>query len=280
MTARAATAQPTATRPVERTDLTVDSWPVWSALCFDQGGLARRQRTAIWRDLQRLGALNLRPGLWAVAHRPDGSDGAAVERVLARAGGEVRIVGPDEIEHDDRWDRSLGEVCRRLWDAFFNELDRCTDELVARGPNERSRCSWLDEVAEHFGGARRLDVIGRDSRRASLRLQQVMATPEAARSIAAAPPLPLEPTPNRTARIDRQIALRDGRVRANIIIHPTPTVAWGFAFEDFERRVYTPSPDRPAPQLGGLVVTGSPGDVEAASAALARRVQTFELTVL
>jgi len=280
MRAGTSVARPTASRPVERTDLTVDSWPVWSALCFDQGGLARRQRTAIRRDLHRIAALNLRPGLWAVAHRPDGPDTAGVEQLLARAGGDVRIVGPDETERDDRWDRSLGEVCRRLWDAFFNELDRCTEELTADGPNERSRCSWLDEVSEHFVGARRLDAIGHDTHRASLRLRQLMANPEAARSIAAAALLPLEPISNRTARIDRQIALRDGRVRANIVIDPTPTVPWGFAFEDFERRVYTPSSDRPAPLLSGLVMTGSRTEVEAACAALARRVQTFELGVL
>jgi hypothetical protein len=250
-----------------------DVLPCWTALSFHLRADAKSRRVALWRELTRVRALNLEPRTWAIPHDETGT--APISRVLglvAAAGGTA------EIAPARRSEIHLRIACRRLWDSFFNDLDELRDEIEAGSGSDGVLVETIDQLRGVFVGFRRRDLVGRDAVRAGHRLAEcevlLAARVSAFDALGDGAPVP-RLRPRLLDRVDA-VALEDGTVRYLAVLDPVPPVNWERAFGEFERRVYSPSPDRRPLEHGTFVFTVAPAERDGSLERIARRLGWFE----
>jgi hypothetical protein len=266
------------------TDTSVDPSPRWSALRFDLRGVAKREQIALWRELRRIRALKLCPGTWAVAHGANGRPPLTrAIALLEESIGPVEVVDPDVGSVGEALDHHLHVACQRLWDTFFNDLDRFADAVTAgedaadadSGPDLEGA---FDLLCASFVQLSAKDLIGREGRRARTRMQE--ATRSFAARLGDQPRAVTKPRrPTALADLVHAVQLRDGSVRHTVAIDPTPTFAWEQQFHAFEDLVYLPAPGRPALEFRSFSFTVAPAMAAATMDGIARRIATFELSL-
>jgi hypothetical protein len=248
----------------------------WSALRFDLRGVAKREQLALWRELRRLRALKLCPATWAIAHGIDGTP--PLDRaldLLAASLGSVEVVDPDLEWDEPSLHQSVRVACRRLWDTFFNELDHVMADLTRAGAeigdvHERA----CDELVASFVELRARDLLGDDALRARGRLYECLRSLSSSSNLEPNVTKPRRPTT--VLNPIRGVALRNGLIRFEAVLEPTPTLAWERRFHAFEELVYLPAPDRPPLELRTFVFTTPPDGAAPMVAGIARRIALFE----
>lgn len=257
----------------------------WSLLHYRLGEHLSPLRSAVWRDLRERRALNLGHGRWAVAHDQHGAHG--LDPVLTRigdAGGEHALREVGHQQNDDvELQVLLRQSCRRLWDAFFNGVDRLSTRLTFAEPDElEALTAMLDDLRGTYGDTVERDLLcGEAMARAGDALDR-LADQFAERAELVGPSsgsAVRSPDGRQAGRrsVDRVAthATGDGAARVLVRVRPVPSLAWEQAFTDFESYAYRPSADRP-PLRHGLFVWNGPSDgVEDAVGRLQDRIEVF-----
>ncbi len=265
---------------------------LWLALRYAVG--RRAARAAAWRRLQKVGAVNIEPGLWGVRAGPVEADQlASVVRLIEEAGGEATV---DEIGWRPAAEVALSSrlerACERLWDDLFNAAEwyaATYDPPLASRPssagdatdaNEATR--WEEQV-EHLGAL--FATFGRLAARDVVQSQAMeraewTVTHEARRLIAALgaePDVSVAPSARaRRVRIAARSARSDGRVACVALVRPTIDPLWQAAFDAFEARTFAPDPTRPELRAGTFRWVGDPAHEPEVLRGLERRVRLFE----
>jgi hypothetical protein len=253
--------------------------PVWSAFRYSLPGTAQAAlRSSVWRELQRLHALNVASTVWAVTHH----DGVAtrlddLRARVARAGGDASVTAVGHVHRRDvELQSRVNRACEHLWDDLLNATDWLESQLAASrlGPTERTAA--IDELRAGYGAVRPRDVVGSvASRHVADRLHGL-----AALARPGVTDVDERPAPGRhRVRVDGVWRRRDGQVTVVASLHPCPSLGWELAFHDFESWAYRPSARRAPVEHGTVVDSVAPGDFDAAVRAIAARVSSFEQTL-
>jgi len=252
-------------------------WAQWSALELDLHDVSKRDRVAVWRELRRIRALNLRPGLWAVGHGPDG--GLLLDRVrqiLGQSNAALTLIDPpaDRMVGEEL-DRALGNACRHLWDPFFNDLDRLLYDISTAPRPDQDHYETYERLRSMAAEARGRDLLGREAQRALRRLaecDQMLAGGDEGQTEVTGPQFEA-----RARRIggSHGVALRDGTVRYHFAVEPPPPAAWERSFRVFERRSYLAADDRAPLECQSFVAIAPARQLAELQAALDRRLDLY-----
>ena len=246
----------------------------WTALRYRLPRTTAGIRSAVWRELTDLGALNLQYGVWALPHGRDHDRLDALFARIREVGGEVSasVVGRRSLEDLELQGR-LTHSCERLWDAFFNDADLLVSRLAAGTTPPEDGLASLDGLRASFAAIIVRDLIGSEAAgRASARLDACAAAVLAGGD---APDV-------RDGRVRRRVEvvatwmLDDGDLRGAAQITPFPSVIWERAFEDFEARLYRPSARRVPVRHGTLTWTCTVDGLDASLASLDARLAHFD----
>ena len=151
-----------------------------------------RHRVALWRELHRLGAVNLVNATWALPYDDAGPpDAASLHAIVDAAGGTA---SSGEVSDQGAFDADLGRrlilACEQLWNGFFNRADELVwadEDRLAASPTARPTVSELrGQYADLLGqdlvmsgaaarAARRLDRL--TARRARPRAPATRSSP-------------------------------------------------------------------------------------------------------
>lgn len=117
-----------------------------------------RHRVAVWRELRRVGAVQLGQGSWALPDAPP-FDGF-VNKLVTFVGqheGEVLALAASAIDARTREQiRNLyGEARRAEWTEFVSECAKCVAELDKEIRNEKFTLAELDEEEQNVERLRR-----------------------------------------------------------------------------------------------------------------------------
>lgn len=117
-----------------------------------------RHRVAVWRELRRVGAVQLGQGSWAL---PDAApfDGF-VDKIVALVDeheGEVLALSSTAIDSrtHDRIRNQYDEARRAEWTEFVSECGKCLAELDKEIRNEKFTLAELDEEEQNVDRLRR-----------------------------------------------------------------------------------------------------------------------------
>lgn len=117
-----------------------------------------RHRVAVWRELRRVGAVQLGQGSWALPDSPpfDGFVGRLVG-LVAEHDGEVFVLASGAAdEATAQRIRSLYDEARRAeWVEFVSECGKCLAELEKEIRNEKFTLAELDEEEQNVDRLRR-----------------------------------------------------------------------------------------------------------------------------
>ncbi|HZX56094.1 MAG TPA: Chromate resistance protein ChrB [Ilumatobacteraceae bacterium] len=117
-----------------------------------------RHRVAVWRELRRVGAVQLGQGSWALPDAPP-FDGF-VDKMVALVGeheGEVFALAASPIDESTAARiRNLYDDARRAeWAEFVSECTKCLAELDKEIRNEKFTLAELDEEGQNVDLLRR-----------------------------------------------------------------------------------------------------------------------------
>lgn len=135
-----------------------DRGDVWTVLIVRVPSEPSRHRVAVWRELRRVGAVQLGQGSWALPEAPP-FDGF-IDKIVALVGqheGEVmalRSAAADEATAQRI--RGLYDSARRAeWVEFVSECGKCLAELEKEIRNEKFTLAELDEEEQNVDRLRR-----------------------------------------------------------------------------------------------------------------------------
>jgi hypothetical protein len=232
---------------------------------------------AIWRQLNKVRALNLHHSLWAIKH---GESGDTHVRDVLHA---VENIGGEAITFDvtpvsDRYIELEGELavaCEHLWDPFFNEVDRLSFRMDDQRDPSLSELG-VAELRGNYAETVRRDISRRDgARRASRRLAACETRYAELFGEDVAP----APTPGARARLMTDYTswlLDDGSVDYLYAIQPTASIGWERAFNAFEAAIYLPSPARVPLRHGLFAFRCAPAERAEHAGRCADRIHRFE----
>lgn len=117
-----------------------------------------RHRVAVWRELRRVGAVQLGQGSWALPDSPAFS--GAVSKVVELVGqhdGEVLVLNaaPADQPTSERLRTQYDEARRAEWAEFASECAKCVAELEREIRNEKFTLAELDEEEQNVDRLRR-----------------------------------------------------------------------------------------------------------------------------
>ncbi len=255
----------------------VSSRPIWLAFQYAIPSGASAERTAIWRDLQDLRALNLQPGVWAIGrHEHDRDRLADLIQRAHRSGGSAtaRTVGFDTRD-DVVLQSKLSRACEHLWDDFFNHSDWYAATSLDPTVTPAARIGELDALRREFASMRVRDlVVSEASQRASAQLDQY-----AARLMASTPPggSPEEDQRPTHPRVDITASwrLRAGSTTFVAETVPAAGLRWEQDLRAFEALVYRPDPGRVELHHGVFTWSGPPDSAAATVVAIDKRLACF-----
>ncbi|MEO8266822.1 MAG: Chromate resistance protein ChrB [Ilumatobacteraceae bacterium] len=130
----------------------------WTVFVLRLPSEPSRHRVAVWRELRRVGAVQLGQGSWALPDAPVFAD--AVTRVIdlvAQQEGEVSAFAASAIdEATSTRVRSLYDQARLAeWTEFESECGKCLEELAKEIRNEKFTLAELDEEEQNVERIRR-----------------------------------------------------------------------------------------------------------------------------
>jgi len=247
----------------------------WTAFRYRVRSESSRHRVAVSRSLKRLGAFHLDHALWAVPHRVGEPDptGPTVASIRG-AGGEAEayeVVAdhPDAADLDAR----LAAATDRLWDGFFNQVDRLT-YAIEQGAAPASVADPLDELRFVHRHLTARDMLRRDAHaRASHRLDVCI---DLCRDLVPPDDPLFRPRAGRVALGPSQNwVTADDLAEYVVPVDDLPSVGWEQAFGEFERTIYQPAADRPVLHHGVFSLTCVPAEWPPIGARLLQRIQIF-----
>ena len=130
----------------------------WIVLIVRVPSEPSRHRVAVWRELRRVGAVQLGQGSWALPDAPP-FDGF-VDKMVALVGdheGEVLALSASAIDQTTAARiRNLYDESRRAeWVEFVSECEKCLTELAKEIRNEKFTLAELDEEEQNVDRLRR-----------------------------------------------------------------------------------------------------------------------------
>jgi hypothetical protein len=259
--------------PTERSTMSAIRW---TAFMYRMPSRPSRHRVALWRDLHRLGAVNLLHATWAVPHGEAGPpDLAHLLATVTAAGGRASAAeaGGGGPVDDDLCGR-LVEACERLWDGFINDVDGLEFSLAEGAMNEPDTADQVAGLRTRF-----VELVVQDLVQSGASVRAGCKLTTCAEQ--AASPSPSSAPDQRAVRhhvelIGAPVALVDGTVRYVAALDPAPSLAWERELAEFESVVYRPDPAR-VPFTHGVFVWACPsGDREPTVEQLQGRVRRFE----
>ena len=130
----------------------------WVVLIVRMPSEPSRHRVAVWRELRRVGAIQLGQGSWALPAVPAYEDiVTSVVGLVGRHEGEVltlNAVAGDDVTADRI--RALYDEARRAeWAEFAAECGKCLAELQREIVNEKFTLAELDEEEQNVDRLRR-----------------------------------------------------------------------------------------------------------------------------
>jgi hypothetical protein len=136
----------------------VEPREAWTVLIVRVPSEPSRHRVAVWRELRRVGAVQLGQGSWALPDAPPFA--GFVDRIIALVAeheGEVLALksgAADEITAQRI--RGLYDEARRAeWAEFVSECGKCVAELDKEVRNEKFTLAELDEEEQNVDRLRR-----------------------------------------------------------------------------------------------------------------------------
>ena len=130
----------------------------WVVLIVKLPSEPSRHRVAVWRELRRVGAIQLGQGSWALPEVPAYTDIVSnLIELVGRHEGEVltlNAVAGDDVTADRI--RGLYDEARRAeWAEFESECAKCLAELQREIVNEKFTLAELDEEEQNVDRLRR-----------------------------------------------------------------------------------------------------------------------------
>ena len=117
-----------------------------------------RHRVAVWRELRRVGAVQLGQGSWALPAAPAFADAVArIVELVGNHGGEVLTLTASAADAPTALKlRGLYDEARRAeWTEFESECGKCSDELEREIRNKKFTLAELDEEEQNVDRLRR-----------------------------------------------------------------------------------------------------------------------------
>ncbi|MBA0053747.1 chromate resistance protein ChrB [Streptomyces sp. AJS327] len=147
----------------------------WLLVVLKPPAKPSRHRVAVWRELRRIGALSLGPGIWAVPDVPVFTDGLSRALGLTeQSGGQAMTLqasgrGPEDA---DRLKALFTAARSEDWTEFLTDCGKFENELANGIRNARFTLAELEEEEQSLERLRRWhrDLTARD----------VFGSPEAA----------------------------------------------------------------------------------------------------
>ncbi len=253
--------------------------PIWLAFHYAVPSDASADRTAIWRDLQDLRALNLQPGTWAIGrHEHDRDRLIELIQRAQRSGGTATVsnVGFDTRE-DVELQSKLSRACEHLWDEFFNESDWYAATAAGGTGVLAEQRAELDGLRKMYAAIRVRDLVVSDaSGRAGAQLDDFTERLAAAgpqRSGAADAPSSAGANPR--VELAASWRLRDGATSFIAATTPLTDLGWEQEFRAFEAHLYRPDPARVALRHGLFSWRGGPDSAATVLDGIANRIACF-----
>ena len=131
---------------------------MWTVLIVRLPSEPSRHRVAVWRELRRVGAVQLGQGSWALPDAPpfDGFVDKIVALVAQNEGEVLALTSGAADEVTARRIRGLYDEARRAeWVEFVTECDKCLAELEKEIRNEKFTLAELDEEEQNVDRLRR-----------------------------------------------------------------------------------------------------------------------------
>ncbi len=130
----------------------------WMVLIIRVPSEPSRHRVAVWRELRRVGAVQLGQGSWALPSSPlfDGYATAIVE-LVGQHDGEVYALASSAADEatDGKLRRVYDEARRAEWVEFLSECGKCLAELEKEIRNQKFTLAELDEEEQNVERLRR-----------------------------------------------------------------------------------------------------------------------------
>jgi hypothetical protein len=130
----------------------------WTVLILRLPSEPSRHRVAVWRELRRVGAIQLGQGSWAFPVAPAFADvvDKIVELVNHNEGEVLALTASAADEHTAAKVRGLYDDARRAeWAEFESECGKCLAELEREIRNEKFTRAELDEDEQNVDRLRR-----------------------------------------------------------------------------------------------------------------------------
>jgi len=130
----------------------------WTVLILRLPSEPSRHRVAVWRELRRVGAVQLGQGIWALPDSP--AFAGPVSKVVGLVGqhdGEVLVLnagGADEPT-SERLRSQYDDARRAEWVEFASECGKCVAEFEREIRNEKFTLAELDEEEQNVDRLRR-----------------------------------------------------------------------------------------------------------------------------
>ena len=135
-----------------------DRREAWTVLIVRVPSEPSRHRVAVWRELRRVGAVQLGQGSWALPDAPpfDGFVDKIVNLVGQHEGEVLALSSSAADEVTGERIRGLYDEARRAeWFEFVSECDKCLAELDKEIRNEKFTLAELDEEEQNVDRLRR-----------------------------------------------------------------------------------------------------------------------------
>jgi hypothetical protein len=117
-----------------------------------------RYRVAVWRELRRIGAIQLGQGTWALPDAPATAEQVdKLRQLIEPSGGELLVLGADPWTgtDQDRLRSLFVEARRAEWAEFSSECDKAVDELRREIATQKFTLAELDEEEQNVERLRR-----------------------------------------------------------------------------------------------------------------------------
>ncbi len=130
----------------------------WMVLILRLPSEPSRHRVAVWRELRRVGAIQLGQGSWALPDAPPFTE--TIDRIVEIVGnheGEVLVLRACAADEPTSVNiRGLYDEARRAeWAEFEFECDKCVAELAREILDEKFTLAELDEEEQNVERLRR-----------------------------------------------------------------------------------------------------------------------------
>jgi hypothetical protein len=129
----------------------------WRLITYRLAVEPSRHRVAVWRELRRLGAVQLQQGTWAVPGGEGFDEGFAhvLESITAAGGQPVVLAVADEQDSTARLEALFTEQREAEWTEFLGDCGKYEAELAGEVAKGKLTLAELDEEEQSLERLRR-----------------------------------------------------------------------------------------------------------------------------